>query len=148
MPKSAASTRVRKGDPMSNLEIACNEVQEILVLFIDHELPSEDQYPVVEFHFQQCEPCYELLEHERAAISMMQDLLRGSCSESAPEELHARIRATIDQLASGFGAGFNGSGSVEYYSQTTITEITFDGTTSIEITQEFTQEIRHDFPRE
>jgi mycothiol system anti-sigma-R factor len=125
---------------MSNLEIACNDVQQTIFLFIDHELPSEEHYPIFEIHFQQCPPCHELLEHERAALIMMQNLLRGTCNESAPQELHDRIRATID--------GLGNTTAVEFFSQTTYTEITFDGTTSISVTQEFTQEIRHEFPNE
>ena len=130
---------------MSNLEIACNDVQQTIFLFIDHELPSEEQYPIFEFHFQQCPPCHELLEHERAALILMQNLLRGTCNESAPQDLHDRIQETINSLAD---SSFTHATSVEFFSQTTITEFTFDGTTSFSVTQEFTQEIRHEFPNE
>ena len=129
-----------QGVVMNNHDLACDQVQQTVVLFIDHELPSDDQYQLFEFHFQECEPCLELLNTERAAISFMQNLLRNTCNEVAPESLNARIQATINSLAA--------TSTVEFFSQTTITEFTFDGTTSIEITQEFTQEIRHEFPHE
>jgi mycothiol system anti-sigma-R factor len=125
---------------MNNHKLACNDVLQTLILFIDQELPSAEQYPLFEIHFQECPNCLEILEHERAALNFLQSLLQSSCNEIAPDELKERIAASIDSLAM--------TTSVEFFSQTTITEFTFDGTTSIEITQEFTQEIRHEFPNE
>ncbi len=58
--------------------IACPQVQENLILFIDHELASPTDYQVFEIHFQECQPCTQIMEVERAAISMMQELLRRS----------------------------------------------------------------------
>ena len=75
--------------------------------------------------------------YERDALEFMKNLLRNTCNEQAPEDLHERIREQITTLS--------GQSQVEFFSQTTITEFTFDGTTSIQVTQEFTQEIRHDF---
>lgn len=125
---------------MSNHLIPCSDAAASIVLFIDHELSSPEQYQILELHFAECQPCLALMEHERATISLMQNLLRNSCNEAAPIELLHNIQATINTLAANTATAF--------FSQTTITEFTFDGTTSIEITQEFTQEIRHDFPGE
>jgi hypothetical protein len=108
-----------------------------LILYIDHELASEQDYQVFQFHFQECAPCNEVMVHESAALAFMQNLLRSTCNEQAPQDLHDRIRQQTATLA--------GQNQVEFYSSTTITNFSFDGTTSIQVTQEFTHEIRHDF---
>lgn len=118
--------------------LPCDEIRQTLVLYIDHELPSEQEYQVYQFHFQQCPPCNEVMVHESAALAMMQDLLRSTCNEAAPDDLHERIRQQTEVLA--------GQTQVQFFSSsTTVTNFTFDGTTSIQVTQEITHEIRHDF---
>ena len=123
---------------MSELHaIPCDQVLQTLVLYIDHELATEQDYQIYQIHFQECPPCYELLVHESESLSFMQNLLRSACNEEAPEDLHDRIRRQISVMSA--------TAQVEYFSQTTITNFSFDGTTSIQVTQEFTTEIRHDF---
>ena len=117
--------------------IACPQVQENLILFIDHELPSPTDYQVFEIHFQDCQPCTQIMEVERAAISMMQELLRRSCIESAPEELYERIQDQINVLSA--------QTQVESFTQTTVTEITFGEGDSFQITHEVTQEYTQEF---
>ena len=118
--------------------LPCDQVRQTLVLYIDHELPSEQEYQVYQFHFQECPPCNEVMVYESAALAMMQNLLRATCNEAAPDDLHERIKEQIEELA--------GQTQVQFFSSsTTITNFTFDGTTSIQVTQEFTHEIRHDF---
>lgn len=123
---------------MNNAEAnPCDQVLQTLVLYIDQELPSEQDYQFFLHHFQECLTCNELMVYERDALQFMKNLLRNTCNEQAPQDLHERIRQQIAVLA--------GQSQVEFFSQTMITEFTFDGTTSIQVTQEFTQEIRHDF---
>ncbi len=123
---------------MNNTEASpCDQVLQTLVLYIDNELPSEQDYQFFQTHFQECINCTELMTYERDTLEFMKNLLRSSCNEEAPQDLHERIREQITALS--------GQSQVEFFSQTTITEFTFDGTTSIQVTQEFTQEIRHDF---
>jgi mycothiol system anti-sigma-R factor len=123
---------------MSNLHATpCDQILQTLILYIDHELESEQDYQLFQLHFLECMACNELMMHEKAALDFMKNLLRSSCNEQAPQDLHQRIRQQTEALA--------GQSQVEYFSSTTITEFTFDGTTSIQVTQEFTQEIRHDF---
>ena len=117
--------------------IACPQVQENLILFIDHELASPLDYQIFEIHFQECQPCTQIMEVERAAISMMQELLRRSCMESAPEELNERIQEQINALSA--------QTQVEFFSQTTVTEITFGEGDSFQITHEVTQEYTQEF---
>ena len=125
---------------MSNHLIPCSDAADSIILFIDRELTSPEQYQVLELHFAECQPCLAQMERERATITLMQSLLRNTCNEAAPIELLHNIQATINTLAANTATAF--------FSQTTITEFTFDCTTSIAITQEFTQEIRHEFPGE
>ena len=123
---------------MSEIELVpCDQILQTLVLYIDHELPSEQEYQIYQIHFQHCPPCNEVMVHESQALAFMQNLLRNSCNEQAPEDLHERIRQQTAALA--------GQSQVDFFSSTTITNFTFDGTTSIQVTQEFTHEIRHDF---
>ena len=123
---------------MNNVHsVPCDQIQQTLFLFIDHELPSEQEYQIFQFHFQECEGCNEVLIHESAALAFMQNLLRSTCNEQAPQDLQDRIRQQTAALA--------GQSQVEFFSSTTITNFSFDGTTSIQVTQEFTHEIRHDF---
>ena len=76
--------------------------------------------------------------HESAALAFMKNLLRNTCNEQAPEDLHERIRQQTAALSGQNQVGF-------FSSSTTITNFSFDGTTSIQVTQEITHEIRHDF---
>jgi mycothiol system anti-sigma-R factor len=118
--------------------LPCDQILQTLVLYIDHELPSEQEYQVYQFHFEQCPPCNEVMVHESTILAMMQNLLRSTCNEEAPEDLQRRIKEQTDALA--------GQSQVQFFSSsTTITNFTFDGTTSIQVTQEITHEIRHDF---
>jgi len=118
--------------------LPCDQIQQTLVLYIDHELPSEQEYQIYQIHFEQCPPCNEIMVHESAILAMMQNLLRSTCNEQAPDDLKRKIKEQTDALA--------GQSQVQFFSSsTTITNFTFDGTTSIQVTQEFTHEIRHDF---
>jgi len=122
----------------NRVQSPCDQILQTLVLFIDHELPSEKEYQVYLNHFQECPECYQEMMHESTAIAFLKELLQMNCNEQAPQELHDRILQQTEVLA--------GQSQVEFFStSTTITNFSFDGTTSIQITQEFTQEIRHDF---
>jgi anti-sigma factor (TIGR02949 family) len=117
--------------------ITCEEVIPSVILFIDHELPDEAQYIVFEIHFQQCPPCCQVMEHERSSIELIQNRLRSSCNEEVPPGLHQRIREQTQRLSE--------ESQEQFISQRTVTEISVPGFASIQITQEFTQHIRHDF---
>ena len=119
-------------------ELSCDEILQTLFLYLDHELPSEQQYLIYQYHFQECPPCNELKNHEGEVLTFIKGLLQGSCNEQAPDDLHNRIKEQT--------AALSGQNQIGYYSSsTTITNVTFDGATSIQVTQEFTHEIRHDF---
>ena len=72
-----------------NCEVALGRLFE----FLDSELPETDG-DRIRAHLEYCEPClaeYDVEEHVRA-------LVRRSCSECAPVELHVRIREHLTVL--------------------------------------------------
>ncbi|WP_298460326.1 mycothiol system anti-sigma-R factor [uncultured Cellulomonas sp.] len=73
--------------------VNCEQALGRLFEFLDSELPEADGDRIRE-HLAYCEPClaeYDVEEHVRA-------LVRRSCSECAPVELHLRIREHLTVL--------------------------------------------------
>lgn len=71
----------------------CREALERLSEFLDAELPDVDGDRIRE-HLADCEPClaeYDVEDH-------IKKLVRRSCTESAPAELHLRIRTQLIAL--------------------------------------------------
>lgn len=128
---------------MSNpQQLSCDEILKSLFQYLDHELPEDQQYLIYQYHFLGCPPCNELMIHESQVLALLKELLQGSCNEQAPQDLHDRILAQTEALAE----PLSGASQIGYFSSsTTSTNFTFDGETSIQVTQQFTYEIRHDF---
>ena len=116
----------------------CNEVLLALVLFIDNEIEDVNEVQTFESHLAQCPQCLHEMEHERAVLNRMKNLLSAECCEPAPEELHERITKQTALLASQM---FSPTQIITEYRRT---ETTINGETLIEI--ETTHEIRGDFP--
>ena len=73
--------------------VECREALERLSEFLDSELAESDGDRIRE-HLADCEPClseYDLEDH-------IKKLVRRSCHESAPAELHLRIRTHLTIL--------------------------------------------------
>jgi len=73
--------------------VNCEQALGMLFEFLDAELPEADGDRIRE-HLAYCEPClaeYDVEEHVRA-------LVRRSCTECAPVELHVRIRESLTVL--------------------------------------------------
>jgi anti-sigma factor (TIGR02949 family) len=73
--------------------VNCEQALGWLFEFLDSELPEADGDRIRE-HLAYCEPClaeYDVEEHIRA-------LVKRSCCESAPVELHLRIRERLTVL--------------------------------------------------
>jgi anti-sigma factor (TIGR02949 family) len=73
--------------------VNCEQALGMLFEFLDAELPEPDGDRIRE-HLAYCEPClaeYDVEEHVRA-------LVRRSCTECAPVELHVRIRESLTVL--------------------------------------------------
>ena len=73
--------------------VNCEQALAHLFEFLDSELPEVDADRIRE-HLAYCEPClaeYDVEEHVRA-------LVKRSCTECAPVELHVRIRQHLTVL--------------------------------------------------
>jgi len=130
-------------------DVACVEIQPLIVLFIDQEIFDAHQLDIVEVHFGECPPCKGEMERESKALQIMRNLLSRSCNEVAPDSLHERLveqtRLLHQELvANAESAYFQKNATQTTITETTYTEISIDGQTQIEITRE----IRREFPRE
>jgi mycothiol system anti-sigma-R factor len=84
----------------AHYEIACNEVLNSFVLIIEGyiEVPQLNE---IEIHLSQCPSCESELNHEQAIRTLMQETLRRTCNEQAPEELHDAIFRQIHGKTAG-----------------------------------------------
>ena len=119
--------------------VSCNEILNSFVLLIEGniELP---QLQSIELHVSQCPACASELVHERQMHSLVQDVLRRTCNEEAPQDLHDAIFSQIhDQTTGSF---------TEIVTQFSMTEISieideFGQVEHREVTIEHTEEIRY-----
>ena len=118
--------------------LACNEVINSFVLFIEGSI-EPPHIGLIEVHISNCPSCEAELAHEQAMRQLMQDALRRSCNEKAPEELHDAIYRQIHaQMTGAF---------TEVVTQYSMTEISieideFGQIEHREVTIEHTEEIR------
>ena len=71
----------------------CVDFVEQIVYLLDDELDTEDVV-VVRRHLQECGPCLEKYDVQRAVKA----LVARSCAESAPPGLRDRIRLAISEV--------------------------------------------------
>ena len=129
---------------MSNIDHNdCVDVLQSVILLVDGELSDSAQIASIEVHVQQCPQCTAEIEHERNVRALMQSVLRRSCNESAPEDLHEQIHQQLLKLSMNSAPDI-----VREFRMTQISiEINEDGTIeSREIHIEHTEEYR--FPNE
>ena len=118
--------------------LACNEVLNSFVLLIDGQM-EQPEIALVEVHIATCPACEAELAHEQSMRQLMQDVLRRSCNEKAPEDLHDSIYRQIHgQMAGSF---------TEIVTQYSMTEISieigeFGQIEHREVSIEHTEEIR------
>jgi len=118
--------------------LACNEVINSFVLLIEGSI-EQPQIGLIEVHISTCPACEAELAHEQAVRQLMQETLRRSCNEKAPEDLHDAIYRQIHaQMAGTF---------TEVVTQYSMTEISieideFGQIEHREVTIEHTEEIR------
>jgi predicted anti-sigma-YlaC factor YlaD len=86
---------------MSFIEIQCGEVLSSVVFIIEGELQEIPQAQAINSHLTICADCSAEVEHERVMHQMLQDVLKRSCDEKAPEDLHESIHRQLRaQMAS------------------------------------------------
>jgi len=104
---------------VSFIEIQCGDVLASVVFIIEGELQEIPQAEAISSHLVTCGPCAAEIEHERAMHSLLQDVLKRTCDEQAPDDLHQSIH---NQLR----AQMAGAGTTEVVTQFSMTEISIE----------------------
>jgi hypothetical protein len=105
---------------MSHLEeIPCIEVLSSVVFIIEGVVEETRNPQAIESHLNGCAACRAEVEHEQAMHTLLQDVLRRSCDEKAPEDLHRSIHEQLLSQASGAGV-------TEVVTQYSMTEISIE----------------------
>lgn len=102
---------------MSYIEIQCGDVLSSVIFIIEGELDQLPQRSAIEEHISTCLPCTAEIAHERAMHDLLQETLRRSCNERAPEDLHEAIHR---QIRAQMGGG------TEVVTQFSMTEISIE----------------------
>ena len=126
---------------MSQFEqVPCNQILNSFVLLLegDTDVPM---LASIDIHLSECPNCTAELAHEKMMHSLLQEVLRRTCCEVAPVELHDLIFEQIHTQAAG-------AFTTEITTEFTMTEISIEidefGTIEHrEITIEHTEEIRY-----
>jgi mycothiol system anti-sigma-R factor len=82
-----------------NCEDDCSSVLEHVYEYIDHEM-ADDDLETVKQHLEDCSPCLAEYGLEQTVKSLVQRC----CSETAPEELRAKVLSKIRQVQAGASA--------------------------------------------
>jgi mycothiol system anti-sigma-R factor len=72
----------------------CNEILNSFVLLFEGNIQAP-QLATLEIHVAQCPACEAELAHERHMHSLIQEVLRRTCNEEAPQDLHDAIFSQI-----------------------------------------------------
>jgi hypothetical protein len=119
--------------------MSCSEILNSFVFLIEGNIEAP-QLQSIEVHMSQCPSCTSELVHERQMHSLVQDVLRRTCNEEAPQDLHDAIFSQIHAQSTG--------SFTEVVTQFSMTEISieideFGQIEHREVTIEHTEEIRY-----
>jgi hypothetical protein len=105
---------------MSHIEeIPCFEVLSSVVFIIEGAAEEAHNPQAIASHLDTCLACRSEVTHEQAMHSLLQDVLRRTCDEKAPEDLHRSIHEELLRQASGAGV-------TEVVTQFSMTEISIE----------------------
>jgi hypothetical protein len=105
---------------MSHIEeIPCVEVLSSVVFIIEGAIDEARNPQAITSHLDTCLACQAEVAHEQAMHSLLQDVLRRTCDEKAPEDLHRIIHEELSRQASGAGV-------TEVVTQFSMTEISIE----------------------
>jgi mycothiol system anti-sigma-R factor len=77
-------------------DVDCSEILERVYVFLDHEMGDEaDAYAAIEEHLDECGPCFDKFDLERAIRVMV---ARSCGCDHAPDELKQRVLARIREI--------------------------------------------------
>ena len=106
---------------MSHIEeIPCVEVLSSVVFIIEGVVEESQNPQAIASHLNSCLACQSEVDHEQAMHVLLQDALRRTCDERAPEELHRSIHEELLRQATG------GAGVTEVVTQISMTEISIE----------------------
>ena len=106
---------------MSHIEeIPCIEVLSSVVFIIEGVMEESQNPLAIASHLNSCLPCQAEVDHEQAMHILLQDVLRRTCDERAPEDLHRSIHEELLRQATG------GTGVTEVVTQFSMTEISIE----------------------
>lgn len=126
---------------MSQFEqLPCNQILNSFVLLLEGNT-DVPMLTSIDIHLSECPDCTAELAHEKMMHSLLQEVLRRTCCEVAPDELHDVI---FEQIHTQTAGAF----TTEITTEFTMTEISIEidefGTIEHrEITIEHTEEIRY-----
>ena len=87
---------------MSHIEeIPCFEVLSSVVFIIEGAAEEAHNPQAIASHLDTCLACRSEVTHEQEMHSLLQDVLRRTCDEKAPEDLHRSIHEELLRQASG-----------------------------------------------
>jgi hypothetical protein len=125
-----------------NHQHSCEEIFVAILLRIDHELIDPNLELALTQHCDECPPCLETLAAHESNVRLIKQLLGNTCREEAPESLHERLIAQVQEQADAMEMA--ASGFTQTFTQTFMQRsITSDGEVTIEISH--TQEFREGF---
>ena len=102
---------------MSFLEIQCGEVLSSVVFIVEEQMQELAQASQIEAHLLSCLACQAEVAHERAMHDLLQQSLRRTCTDRAPEDLHDALHR---QLRADM------TGTTEVVTQFSMTEISIE----------------------
>ena len=106
---------------MSHIEeIPCIEVLSSVVFIIEGVMEESQNPQALASHLNSCLACQAEVDHEQAMHMLLQDVLRRTCDEKAPEDLHRSIHEELLRQATG------SSGVTEVVTQFSMTEISIE----------------------
>ena len=106
---------------MSHIEeIPCIEVLSSVVFIIEGVMEESQNPQAIASHLNSCLACQAEVDHEQAMHILLQDVLRRTCDERAPEDLHRSIHEELLRQATG------GAGVTEVVTQFSMTEISIE----------------------
>jgi hypothetical protein len=102
---------------MSYIEIQCGEVLSSVVFIVEEQMHELSQASQIEAHLLACLPCQAEVAHERAMHDLLQQSLRRTCTDRAPEDLHDALHRQLRAEM---------TGTTEVVTQFSMTEISIE----------------------
>jgi len=121
---------------MADIIYHCQDIEPVLYLYIDNEIDDPIQSHAIEFHFNECPPCFSLFEIERSHILHIKQILSSACQEEAPEELRQSIINSINAMAAGAVITQSFFSSVHFQQISSVDGVTESSSVSVEFTTE------------